>query len=135
MFCRSLFVLLSFFCWPLCCLFFSVDHCVVCSSVFFCWPLCCLFFCLFLLAIVLSVLLRFTDSGIFKLLFHKRITSSKKLIYFFQKRVVLTILHFYVNESGVVMVLKCIFNTSGISWRLVLLVEEIGENHRPVASH
>jgi hypothetical protein len=45
----------------------SFGHCVVCSSVF--WSLCCLFFCL--LAIVLSVLLRFTDSdypfGIFKL--------------------------------------------------------------------
>jgi hypothetical protein len=36
----------------------SFGHCVVCSSVF--WPLCCLFFCL--LAIVLSVLLRYTDS-------------------------------------------------------------------------
>jgi hypothetical protein len=36
----------------------SFGHCVVCSSVF--WPLCCLFFCL--LAIVLSVLLQFTDS-------------------------------------------------------------------------
>jgi hypothetical protein len=37
---------------------FSFGHCVVCSSVF--WPLCCLFFCL--LVIVLSVLLRYTDS-------------------------------------------------------------------------
>ena len=27
---------------PLCCLFLSFGHCVVCSSVF--WPLCCLFF-------------------------------------------------------------------------------------------
>jgi hypothetical protein len=45
----------------------SFGHCVVCSSVF--WPLCCLFFCL--LAIVLSVRFRYTDSdcpfGIFKL--------------------------------------------------------------------
>jgi hypothetical protein len=43
MFCRSLFVLLYFFFWPLCCLFFfdirilitplvSFGHCVVCSS-------------------------------------------------------------------------------------------------------
>ena len=64
---------LFFFCWPLCCLFF------------FCWPLCCLFFLdlqilitslvsanSYLLAIMLSVLLRFTDSdylfGICKLL-------------------------------------------------------------------
>jgi hypothetical protein len=45
----------------------SFGHCVVFPSVF--WPLCCLSFCL--LAIVLSFLLRFTDSncpfGIFKL--------------------------------------------------------------------
>jgi hypothetical protein len=50
-FCRSLFVLLSFFFWPLCCL--SFGHCVVC-----------------LLAIVLSGFLRFKDSdypfGIYK---------------------------------------------------------------------
>jgi len=26
-------------------------------------------------------------------------------------------------------------NISAISWRSVLLVEETGENHRPVASH
>ena len=39
---------------------FSYGHCVVCSSVFFLWPLCCLFFCLFLMAIVLSVLLSFS---------------------------------------------------------------------------
>ena len=32
MFCRSVFILLYFFFWPLCCLFF------------FFWPLCCLFF-------------------------------------------------------------------------------------------
>jgi hypothetical protein len=64
MFCRSLFVLLSFFFWPLCCLFFfdirimitslvSCVHCVVCSSSIYgfwlppfgiLWPLCCLFF-------------------------------------------------------------------------------------------
>jgi hypothetical protein len=45
----------------------SFGLCVVCSSVF--WPLCCLFFCL--LAFVLSVLFRYTESdypyGIFKL--------------------------------------------------------------------
>ena len=61
-----LFVLLSFFFWPLCCLFFylqilitplvSFGHCVVCSSIYGFWlPL------WYLLAIVLSVLL-FTDS-------------------------------------------------------------------------
>jgi len=54
--CRSLFVLLSFFFWPLCCLSFSFGHCVV---------------CLFLLATVLSGLLLFVSSdfpfGIFKL--------------------------------------------------------------------
>jgi hypothetical protein len=37
---------------------------------------------------------------------------------------------------------KCLFvsfvfgvNISAVSWRSVLLVEEIGENHRPVTSH
>jgi hypothetical protein len=69
MFCRSLFVLLYFFFWPLCCLSFfdirilitplvSFDHCVVCpSSIYGLWlPL------WYLLAIVLSVLLRYTNS-------------------------------------------------------------------------
>ena len=53
MFCRSLFVFLSIFSWPLCCLFFcllatvlsvllSLGHCVVFPSVS--WPLCCLSF-------------------------------------------------------------------------------------------
>jgi hypothetical protein len=82
--CKSLFVLLSLFFWPLCCLFFcllaivlsvllSFGHCVVCSSLFTAsdypfgifWLLCCLFFFIYgfwlplwyLLAIVLSVLL------------------------------------------------------------------------------
>jgi hypothetical protein len=66
MFCRSLFVLLSFFLWPLCCLYFdlrilitslvSCGHCVVCPSIYGFWlPL------WYLVAIVLSVLL-FTDS-------------------------------------------------------------------------
>jgi hypothetical protein len=69
MFCRSLLVLLYFFFWPLCCLFFfdiqilitplvSFGHCVVCfSSIYRFWlPL------WYLLAIVLSVLLRYTNS-------------------------------------------------------------------------
>jgi hypothetical protein len=68
MFCWSLFVLLYFFFWPLCCLFFfairimftflvSFGHCVVCSSSLNgLWlPL------WYLLAIVLSVLVRYTD--------------------------------------------------------------------------
>jgi hypothetical protein len=68
-FCRSLFVLLSFFFCPLCCLPFfswwflitplvSFDHCVVCpSSVYGFWlPL------WYLLTIVLSALLQFTVS-------------------------------------------------------------------------
>jgi hypothetical protein len=61
MFCRSLFVLLSFFFWPLYCLFFdwrllitsnvSFGHCIVCSSIDGFWlPL------WYLLVIVLSVL-------------------------------------------------------------------------------
>jgi predicted nucleic acid-binding Zn ribbon protein len=69
MFCRSLFVPLYVFFWPLCCLFVfdkrilitpvvSFGHCVVCSSsIYGFWlPL------WYLLAIVLSVLLRQTDS-------------------------------------------------------------------------
>ena len=80
------FGVFKLFFWPLCCLFFldlrilitplissnsSNDHCVVCSSfIYGFWlPLWCLQ--ALLLAIVLSVLLRFTDSdypfGIFKL--------------------------------------------------------------------
>ena len=78
MLCRSLLVRLYLLFWPLCCLFFfdirilfttlvSFGHCAVCSSSIygFCLPL------WYLLAIVLSVLLRYTDSvylfGIFKL--------------------------------------------------------------------
>ena len=35
-----------------------------------------------------------------------------------------------------IMVFNATFNNiSGMSWRSVLLVEETGENHRPVASH
>jgi hypothetical protein len=68
MICRSLFVLFVIFFWPLCCLSFdlrilitslvSFGHCVVCPSLIYgFWsPL------WYLLAIVLSVLLRFTDS-------------------------------------------------------------------------
>ena len=73
MFCRSLFLLLYLFFWPLCCLFFFWPLCCLfffwpLCCLFFFWPLCCLFFCL--LAIVLSVL-RFTDVdchfGIFRI--------------------------------------------------------------------
>jgi hypothetical protein len=32
------------------------------------------------------------------------------------------------------MVFKATFNISAISWQSVLLVEETGENHQPVAS-
>ena len=35
--CISLFGLLSFFFWPLCYLFFSFGHCVVCSSIYGFW--------------------------------------------------------------------------------------------------
>jgi hypothetical protein len=78
-------------CWPLCCLFFfdlrilitplvSVGHCVICfSSIYgFILPL------WYLLAIVLSVLLRFTDSyypfDIFKLVILQKTRGSKKTI-------------------------------------------------------
>ena len=67
MFGRSLFVLLSFFIWSLCCLSFdlrilvtplvSYGHCIVCPSIYGFWlPL------WYLMVIVLSVLLC-TDSG------------------------------------------------------------------------
>jgi hypothetical protein len=65
MFCRSLFVLLYYLFWPLCCLSFFVSdylplvsfgHCVVCHSSFLITSLWYLF------AIVLSVILRFTVS-------------------------------------------------------------------------
>jgi hypothetical protein len=49
MFCRSLFVLLYFFFWPLCCLFFF-DILILITPLWY------------LLTIVLSVLLRYTDS-------------------------------------------------------------------------
>jgi hypothetical protein len=68
----------------------SVGHCVVCSSLF--WPLCCLFFCL--LAIVLSVLLRFTDYdypfAIFKLFLSCPITKCHLLIKLKVRRYCLT---------------------------------------------
>ena len=58
--CRSLFVLLCIFVWPMCCLFF-LDIRILITSLWY------------LLAIVLSVLPRYTDSdypfGIFKLFF------------------------------------------------------------------
>ena len=40
------------------------------------------------------------------------------------------------NSIGWFMVLNATFNNiSAISWRSVLLVDETGENHRPVGSH
>ena len=73
MFCRSLFVLLYFFFWPLCCLFFfnirilitplvssNFGHCVVCSSSIYGFSLPLWY--LQTLTIVLSVLLRYADS-------------------------------------------------------------------------
>ena len=88
MFCRSFVVLLYLFFWPLCCLFFSdirvlitplvssnssFGHCVVCSSPIYGFWLPLWYLQTLLLAIVLSVLLRYTGSdypfGIFKLFF------------------------------------------------------------------
>ena len=48
--------------------------------------------------------------------------------------------HIISSETGIclclLMVLNATFNNiSVISWRSVLLMEETGENHRPVASH
>jgi len=84
MFCRLLFVLLFFFFWPLCCLFFcDIRILITPLETLLTFPdidIRILFaplvsssssFVLFLLAIVLSVLLRYTDAdypfGIFKL--------------------------------------------------------------------
>jgi uncharacterized membrane protein (DUF485 family) len=85
--CRSLLVLLYFFFWPLCCLSFfdlrllitplvstnfSFGHCVVCPSSIHGFWLPLWYLQTFILAIVLSVRLRFTASdypfGIYKLL-------------------------------------------------------------------
>jgi len=42
----------------------------------------------------------------------------------------------YVEPFGWFMVFNATFNNiSVISWRSVLLMEETGDNHRPVASH
>ena len=54
MFCGSLFVLLYFFFWPLCCLFFFDLRILIASFASSC------LFVIYLLAIVLLVLLRFT---------------------------------------------------------------------------
>ena len=51
------------------------------------------------------------------------------MYYYVKKSVCLFLLFFF-------MVFNVTFNNiSAISWRSVLLVEETGENHRPVASH
>jgi hypothetical protein len=43
--------------------------------------------------------------------------------------------NFHTPKIGLVMVFNATFNNiSFIWWRSVLLVEETGENHRPVAS-
>ena len=91
-FCRSFFVLLYFFCWSLCCLSFfdlrilitplvSVGHCVVCSSSIYglllsLW---------YLLAIVLSVFLRFTD-----LYYPFGICWPLCCLFFFDLRIIIT---------------------------------------------
>jgi len=72
-FCRSLFVLLSFCFWPLCCLFFFFWP--LCCLFFFFWPLCCLFFffwplcCLFFFDLQILI----TTLGIFKLFLQTKI--------------------------------------------------------------
>jgi hypothetical protein len=109
MFCKSLSVLLSFFFWLLCCLFFcpfSFDYCVVCSFVlflltimlsvllsFFFWPLCCLFFCPFsfdywLYCVVCFLIYRFW-LPIWYL--------PTLLIYTIQYRIIVHVIHFFVN--------------------------------------
>ena len=53
---------------------------------------------------------------------------------YFEHKACFDILVVWVD--GCVMVLNVTFiNSSVISWRSVLLVDETGENHRPVASH
>jgi hypothetical protein len=106
-FCWSLFVFLYIFFWSLCCLFFfdirilitlvvSFGHCVVCSSsIYGFWlPL------WYLLVIVLSVLLRYTDSdypcGIF---------WSLCCLFFFDIRILITLVvsfgHCVVYSSSI----------------------------------
>jgi hypothetical protein len=122
MFCRSLFVLLYFFFWPLNCLFF------------------------FNLRILITPLVSSNSSYlyIFNLLQDVRCTTwstAVKVRQFFSRDLEPWVGQLPSVHNG--MVWFIVFNTtfkqfSVISWRSVILVEETGvpwENHRPVASH
>ena len=138
--CRSLSVILSFFFWPLCCLSFlelhhlitplvssnsSFGHCVSCPSIYRFWlPL--WYLQTLLLAIVLSVLLWFTDSdypfGIFKFFFWPLCC-----LFFFDLRILITPLvssncSWYMSTTHSVPITATVSNsnpfedTKGIVW-------------------
>jgi hypothetical protein len=134
------FVLCVVFCRSL---YFSFVHCVVCPSIYVFWLSRCLSFNLSLLIITLSVL-QFTSSD-----YHVVCPSiyvfwlSRCLS--FKLRLLITILvssnFSYIRRFQIIvncLFVVCLMVFNNISWRSVLLVEEIGglgENHRTVASH
>ena len=114
LFCRSLFVLLYFFFWPLCCLFFyDSDYHFGIFKLFSVYSF---------LNSVQNVLLL---NGFTLHLFHNVVQFlSMKIVWYSSVR--LRMLNATFN------------NISVISWRSVLFVEETevpGENHRPASSH
>jgi hypothetical protein len=84
-FCRSLFVLLYFFFWPLCCLFFF-DIRILITSLWY------------LVAIVLSVLLWYTDSDYLPLVSCGHCVVCSSLIY-----------GFWLPPFGILWPLCCLF--------------------------
>jgi hypothetical protein len=124
MFCRSLFVLLYFFFWPLHCLFFfdiqilitplvSFGHYVVCSSLIYRFWL----HLWYLLAIVLSILLWYIDSD-YPLVSFGHCVVCSSLIYRFWLHlwylliIVLSVLLRYTDSDytfGIFWTLCCLF--------------------------
>ena len=101
MFCRSLFVHLSFFFWPLCCLFFFESRILITPLVSSNSSCPCVSF---LLAIVLSVFLRVTNSDYlpwylqtFLIEFVIMFLSLELLIFIFSYFVLLITSYNYVN--------------------------------------
>jgi hypothetical protein len=69
--------------------------------------------------------------------FQQGVDSFRKHVLLYCIRELLTKCIYFISWTALVwfMVFSATFNNiSVISWRSVLLVEEIGENHRPVAS-
>ena len=110
LYCRKfeihLFVLLYFFAWPLVSSNSSFDHCVVCSSSIYGFWLPLWYLQTLLLTIVLSVLLRYTDSdcpfGIFKLFFW-----PLRCLFLFDLRILITPL---VSSNSSLSSISTIYN-------------------------